>query len=83
MLSALTDGSMTNILLCYIFSLSVSHSGAEGSLGEVVRPDQVSYLSKRVSTSRFGICKSLNISLGSEGEIIFLVFFSCPEQLNR
>ena len=50
-------------------------SGAEGILGEVVSPIQVSYLSKSVSTSRFRICRSLNISLGSEGEIIFLVFF--------
>ena len=38
-------------------------------------PDQVSYLSERVSTSPFRICRSLNISLGSEGKIIFLVFF--------
>ena len=28
----------------------------------------MSYLSESVSTSRFGICKSLNISLGSERE---------------
>ena len=42
------------------------HSGAEGILGEVVSPIQVSYLSKSVSTSRFRICRSLNISLGSE-----------------
>ena len=44
------------------------HSGAEGILGKVVSPDQVSYLSESVSTSRFRICKSLNISLGSERE---------------
>ena len=44
------------------------HSGAEGIQGEVVSPIQVSYLSKRVSTSRFRICRSLNISLGSEWE---------------
>ena len=42
------------------------HSGAEGILGEVVRPIQVSYLSESVSTSRFRICRTLNISLGSE-----------------
>ena len=45
-----------------------SHIGDEGILGKVGRPDQVSYLSESVSTSRFGICKSLNISLGSEWE---------------
>ena len=42
------------------------HSGAEGVLGEVVRPIEVSYLSESVSTSRFRICRSLNFSLGSE-----------------
>ena len=51
------------------------HSGAEGILGEVVSPIQVSYLSESVSTSRFRICRTLNISSGSEWEIIFFVFF--------
>ena len=51
------------------------HSGAEGILGEVVRPIEVSYLSESVSTSRFRICRTLNISSGSEWEIIFFVFF--------
>ena len=52
----------------YLCTNLSSHSGAEGILGKVVRSDQVSYLSESVSTSRFGICKSLNISLGSERE---------------
>ena len=52
-----------------------NHSGAEGILGEVVRPIQVSYLSESVSTSRFRICRSLNFSLGSEWEIIFFCVF--------
>ena len=61
-------------LLCFssMCLTSSSHSGAEGILGEVVSPIQVSYLSKSVSTSRFRICRSLNISLGSEWEKIFL-----------
>ena len=33
----------------------------EDTLGKVKRPEQESYLSEIVSTSRFGICKNLNI----------------------
>ena len=55
--------------------MSIRHSGAEGILGEVVSPIQVSYLSESVSTSRFRICRTLNISSGSEWEIIFFCVF--------
>ena len=45
------------------------HSSAEATLGWIKRPRQVSYLSEIVSTSRFGICKQTNISLGFQQEI--------------
>ena len=42
------------------------HSGAEGTQGDVKSPEEVSYLSESISTSRLGIYKSLNILMESK-----------------
>ena len=42
------------------------HSGAEGTQGDVKSPEEVSYLSESILTSRFGIYKSLNILMESK-----------------
>ena len=64
-LSSLNDVIFITFSPSFFYHVT-THSGAEGTLGGVKSPEQVSYLSESVSMSPFGICKSLNISPRSE-----------------